>query len=71
MRHLNMMPARNEGIMDNETKERILIDMGIAPETIDLMTGICGINEDTFDDMLYYISGYRSFSQLPELEDIN
>lgn len=52
--------------MTNEDKETILIDMGIAQETIDLMTGICGINEDTYDDMLYYISGYRSFDQLED-----
>jgi hypothetical protein len=65
-RHRNMIPARNEGIMTNEDKETILIDMGIAQETIDLMTGICGINEDTYNDMLYYISGYRSFEQLAD-----
>lgn len=58
--------------MDNELKELILTDMGIAQDTIDVITGIYGINDATFDAMLYYISGYRSFDQLEdELEDEN
>lgn len=38
-------------------------------DVMDLVTGIYGYNEETLDDINYYLTGYRSYSQLKELEE--
>ena len=39
-----------------------------ALEIIDVVTGIYGYNEETLDNINYYLTGYNSYSQLKELE---
>ena len=38
-------------------------------DVIDVVTGIYGYNENTLDDINYYLTGYRDYSQLKELEE--
>ena len=37
-------------------------------DLIDVVTGIYGYNEQTLDDINYYLNGYNSYEQLKELE---
>lgn len=37
-------------------------------DVIDVVTSIYGYNEQTLDDVNYYLTGYNSYSQLKELE---
>lgn len=37
-------------------------------DVIDVVTGIYGYNEETLDDINYYLTGYRDYEQLKELE---
>lgn len=39
-----------------------------ALELIDVVTGIYGYSESTLDDINYYLTGYRDYEQLKELE---
>ena len=38
-------------------------------ELIYVVTGIYGYNEKTLDDINYYLTGYRYYEQLKELEE--
>lgn len=38
-------------------------------DVIDVVTGIYGYNEQTLDDINYYLTGYNSYEQLNELEE--
>ena len=40
-----------------------------ALELIDVVTGIYGYSESTLDDINYYLTGYRDYEQLKELEE--
>jgi hypothetical protein len=46
-----------------------LIDMGVSEETLRIITSINGYRRETFTDVLYACSGYRSFDQLEGAED--
>ena len=37
-------------------------------DVIDVVTSIYGYNEKTLDDLNYYFTGYRDYSQLKEFE---
>ena len=53
--------------LTNEEKQEILINQfGVSQETIDMVTNINGTHEETFNDILYVASGYRSFEQLAD-----
>ena len=40
-----------------------------ALEIIGVVTGIYGYNENTLDDINYFLTGYRDYEQLKELEE--
>ena len=41
----------------------------VSNETLDIITSINGYNEETLDDVLYCVSGYRDIEQYLEYED--
>lgn len=41
----------------------------VSGETLDIITSINGYNEDTLDDVLYVVSGYRDIEQYLLYED--
>ena len=41
----------------------------VSEETLDIITSINGYNEETLDDVLYCVSGYRDIEQYLEYED--
>ena len=41
----------------------------VSQETLDIITSINGYNEETLDDVLYCVSGYRDIEQYLEYED--
>lgn len=43
----------------------------VSQETLDIITSINGYNEETLDDVLYCVSGYRDIEQYLEYEDID
>lgn len=43
-------------------------DYDDAYDLMDVVTSIYGDNEQTLDDVNYYLTGYNSYSQLKELE---
>ena len=47
----------------------LINNVGVNEETIKCITGINGYNEDTFDSILYYYTGYRDLEQYLEYED--
>ena len=38
-------------------------------DLIDVVTGIYGYNENTLDDINYYLTGYRDYEQMKKLEE--
>lgn len=38
-------------------------------DVIDVVTSIYGYNEETLDNLNYYLTGYRDYEQLKELEE--
>ena len=47
-----------------------LIEYGYATEeTLRVVTSINGYNEDSLNDVLYVVTGYRSVEQITEMED--
>lgn len=47
-----------------------LIDYELVDErTLDIITNINGYNDDTLNDVLYVVSGYRDIEQYLEYED--
>ena len=48
------------------------IDEGLySQETIDTVCGIYGVNESVFNDLLFYSTGYRSWQQYTESEELD
>lgn len=45
-------------------KEQILIHYGMSLETIDAIIGIYGTTSETYENMLYYLTGYQTFDQI-------
>lgn len=43
-----------------------LLSMGISEETLQVVTDINGYSSETLEDILFAVSGYRSFDQLEE-----
>ena len=41
----------------------------VSQETLDIITSINGYNEETLNDVLYCVSGYRDIEQFLEYED--
>lgn len=41
-------------------------EIGVSRETLDVVTSINGYNEDTMNDILYAVTGYRNFEQAQE-----
>ena len=48
--------------------EDILLDMGVSEEALTLVICINGFNYDTLCDILYQVSGYRTFDQLEDID---
>lgn len=56
--------------MNLEQYYNYLIDYEIVSgETLDIITSINGYTEETLDDVLYCVSGYRDIEQYLEYED--
>ena len=56
--------------MNLEQYYNYLIDYElVSGETLDIITSINGYNEETLDDVLYCVSGYRDIEQYLEYED--
>jgi hypothetical protein len=56
--------------MSLEEYYNYLIDYEIvSQETLDIITNINGYTEETLDDILYCVSGYRNIEQYLEYED--
>jgi hypothetical protein len=55
--------------LTNEAMWDSLTDMGVSEETLRIITSINGYKRETFTDVLYACSGYRSFDQLEGEED--
>lgn len=56
--------------MNLEQYYNYLIDYGlVSGETLDIITSINGYTEETLDDVLYCVSGYRDIEQYLEYED--
>ena len=47
----------------------ILLDLGVCEETISFAISINGYKKETFENILYWKTGYRSFEQLKEEEE--
>ena len=48
----------------------LINNVGVNEEVMNCITGIDGYNEKTFDNVLYYYTGYRDIEQYLECEDI-
>ena len=48
----------------------LINNLGISEEVINCITSINGYNEETFDNILYYYTGYRDLDQYLECEDL-
>ena len=58
--------------MNLEQYYNYLIDYElVSGETLEIITSINGYNEETLDDVLYCVSGYRDIEQYLEYEDID
>ena len=55
----------------DEMKEILINDFGVSEETIDFATDTYGYNQKTFEDILYWKTGYESFDQLDDDEEEN
>lgn len=47
----------------------LLLDMGVSEQTLVFITNINGFSYETLCDILYQVSGYRTFEQLKESEE--
>lgn len=43
-----------------------LQELGVSEQTLQIITDINGYNEQTMLDVLYAVTGYRSFEQMEE-----
>lgn len=41
-----------------------LLEVGVSEHTLQVVTSINGYNDSTMEDILYVVTGYRSFDQL-------
>ena len=58
--------------MNLEQYYNYLIDYElVSGEALDIITSINGYREETLDDVLYCVSGYRDIEQYLEYEDID
>ena len=46
----------------------LLLDMGVCEQTLVFITNINGFSYETLCDILYQLTGYRTFDQLEEKE---
>lgn len=44
----------------------MLTELGVSEQTLQTVTNINGYNLDTMEDILYSVTGYRSFDQLED-----
>lgn len=49
--------------------EYLINNVGISEEVINCITSINGYNKNTFNNVLYYYTGYRDLEQYLECED--
>ena len=49
--------------------EYLINNLGISEEVINCITSINGYNKNTFNNVLYYYTGYRDIEQYLECED--
>jgi len=54
--------------MDISTMWNRLQEIGVSEQTLQVVTDINGYNEQTMLDILYSVTGYRSFDQIEEQE---
>ena len=47
----------------------LINNIGVNEKTINCITSINGYNKNTFDNILYYFTGYRDLEQYTEYED--
>lgn len=45
-----------------------LVNLGVSEETLRIITAINGYSMETMEDVLYAVTGYRTFEQLEEEE---
>lgn len=45
-----------------------LVNLGVSEETLRIITDINGYSMETMEDVLYAVTGYRTFDQLEEEE---
>lgn len=50
--------------------EYLINNIGVNEEVINCITSIDGYNENTFNDILYYYTGYRTIEQYTRYEDL-
>ena len=50
--------------------EYLINNLGISEEVINCITSINGYNKNTFNNVLYYYTGYRDLEQYLECEDL-
>lgn len=43
-----------------------LMELGVSEQTLQVVTSINGYSEETMEDILYAVTGYRDFDQLEE-----
>lgn len=55
--------------MTNEEKQARLEELGMSEETIDTILCLYGDNNDSYNNMLFYLTGYQFFDQLDDDED--
>lgn len=53
-----------------EYSNYLVKNLGVNEEVINCITSIDGYNEDTFDNVLYYYTGYRDLEQYTRYEDL-
>ncbi len=50
--------------MDKNDMWERLLELGVSEQTLQVVTDINGYREDVMEDILYAVTGYRSFDQL-------
>ena len=54
--------------MEKELLWEKLLEINVSEETLQVVTDINGYTEETLLDVLYSVTGYRSFEQMEEEE---
>jgi len=52
----------------NDAWDYLVECMGVSEDTLKVVSSINGHSLDTYESVLYVISGYRSFDQLEEMD---